>query len=119
MLGVVPLPARWMHAFVDVPAEHAELARAFWPAVTGWPVGAPWPGHAEFASLIPPDGAPYLHVQTVSGPPRVHLDLVGDPDRDAVRLEQLGATRGLGDGFVVLQDPVGLPFCVTANAPDR
>jgi hypothetical protein len=24
-----------------------------------------------------------------------------------------------GDGFVALRDPVGLPFCVTANHPDR
>ncbi|HEX5813658.1 MAG TPA: hypothetical protein VFY38_16240, partial [Pseudonocardia sp.] len=44
--------------------------------------------------LAPPDGAPYLHVQTVGGPPRVHVDLVGAPGREAVRLEQLGAARG-------------------------
>jgi hypothetical protein len=24
-----------------------------------------------------------------------------------------------GDGFVVLQDPVGLPFCVTGTRPAR
>ena len=113
MLGVVPQPVRWMHAFVDVPAEHAASTRGFWSAVTGWPVGDPWPGHAEFASLAPPDGAPYLHLQTISGPPRVHLDLVGDPDRDAVRLEELGATCGpRHDAWQVMSSPAGLPFCI-------
>ncbi|MGY1704843.1 hypothetical protein ACI79C_09730 [Geodermatophilus sp. SYSU D00697] len=45
--------------------------------MTGWPPGEPWPGHPEFVSLVPPSGAPYLHVQEVGGPPRVHLDLQG------------------------------------------
>jgi Glyoxalase-like domain len=102
-----------MHAFVDVPAGHVEPARAFWSAVTGWPVGHPWQEHPEFASLVPPEGAPYLHVQTIGGPPRVHLDLVGDPDRDTVRLEQLGATRGpQHEWWQVMSSPAGLPFCV-------
>jgi Glyoxalase-like domain len=106
-------PIRWMHAFVDVPAEHVARARAFWSAVTGWPVGDPWSGHPEFASLVPQDGTPYLHVQTIGGPPRVHLDLVGDPDRDADRLEALGATRGpRHDAWQVMSSPSGLPFCL-------
>ena len=109
----MPLPITWMHAFVDVPAEHVDRARAFWSKVTGWPVGDPWPGHPEFASLAPPDGAPYLHVQTIGGPPRVHLDLVGDPDRDTDRLERLGATRGPRyEAWQVMSSPSGLPFCV-------
>lgn len=102
-----------MHAFVDVPAEQVETARAFWTAVTGWPLGDPWPGHPEFVSLTPPDGAPYLHVQTIGGPPRVHLDLLGDLDRDTARLESLGATREHpGDGWYAMTSPSGLPFCV-------
>jgi hypothetical protein len=109
----VPLPVGWMHAFVDVPAEHVERARAFWSAVTGWPVGDPWPGHPEFVSLEPRHGAPYLHIQTIGGPPRVHLDLVGDLDRDTDRLEQLGATRGpRHEAWQVMSSPTGLPFCL-------
>ena len=52
---------------------------------------------------------------------RAHLDLgSGDVGAEVGRVEALGA-RVLrpGDGFFVLQDPVGPPFCVTANAPDR
>jgi hypothetical protein len=102
-----------MHAFLDVPVEQVDVARAFWPAATGWPVGEPWPEHPEFASLTPADGAPYLHVQAVGGPPRVHVDVVGDPERDTDRLERLGATRGprFAD-WQVMSSPAGLPFCV-------
>jgi len=59
-------------------------------------------------------------VQTVEGAPRVHLDLLGDLDVDPARLERLGAVRGHpGDGWQVMTSPAGLPFCVTANDPDR
>jgi hypothetical protein len=106
-----------MHAFVDVPAEQAGTARAFWSAVTGWPVADPWPGHPEFVSLAPPTDAPYVHVQTIGGPPRVHLDLLGDLDGDTARLERLGAARGpRGDGWQVMSSPSGLPFCVCTEA---
>jgi predicted enzyme related to lactoylglutathione lyase len=109
----VPPPIRWIHAFLDVPAEQVEPAREFWSAVTGWSVGEPWAGHPEFASFLPPDGAPYLHVQTVDAAPRVHLDVVGDPDRDVDRIAQLGATRGPRHAaWHVMGSPAGLPFCV-------
>jgi Glyoxalase-like domain len=102
-----------MHAFVDVPAEHEPAARAFWSAVSGWPASDPWEGHPEFVSLMPPDRSPYLHVQTIGGPPRVHLDVVGDIDRETPRLQELGATRGpRGDAWQVMFSPGGLPFCV-------
>ena len=102
-----------MHAFVDVPPEQVEPAQAFWSAVTGWPVGHPWPGHPEFASLEPSDGATYLHVQSIGGPPRVHLDLLGDAGRDTGRLEELGARRGpTHEWWQVMSSPAGLPFCL-------
>jgi Glyoxalase-like domain len=109
----MPDPVRWMHAFVDVPAEQVERARAFWSAVTAWPASGEWEGHPEFTSLVPPSGAAYLHVQSIGGGPRIHLDLVGDPELEASRLEELGATRGeLHDGWQVMTSPAGLPFCV-------
>ena len=109
----VPGPTAWVHAFVDVPAEQAGAAQAFWSAVTGWPPGDPWPGHPEFVSLTPPSGTPYLHVQTVDAPSRVHLDLLGDLTADPARLERLGAVRGYrGDGWQAMTSPAGLPFCV-------
>jgi hypothetical protein len=107
----------WMHAFVDVPADRLDAARAFWSAVTGWPPGEPWPGHPEFTSLVPPSGAPYLHVQQIGGPPRVHLDLLGSLDADVPRLADLGAEPGpLGDGWRAMTSPAGFPFCVCEEA---
>jgi Glyoxalase-like domain len=102
-----------MHAFVDVPADQVETARAFWSAGTAWPASGEWEGHPEFISLVPPSGAPYLHVQSIGGPPRIHLDLVGDPELETPRLEELGATRGKRhEGWQVMTSPAGLPFCV-------
>jgi Glyoxalase-like domain len=111
-----------MHAFVDVPPENVETARAFWSAVTGWPTGPQWSGHPEFVSLIPPTGTPYLHIQAIDGAPRIHLDLAGDPERDPARLEQLGASRGpRGDRGQVMTSPTGLPLgiCAQPSNPKR
>ena len=109
-----------MHAFIDVPADQARAAHAFWSAVTDWPTSASWDGHPEFASLEPPDGTAYLHVQTIDGPPRVHLDLFGDPDRDTQRLIGLGAAPvHREEWWQVLTSPGGLPFCVCAARPHR
>ena len=52
---------------------------------------------------------------------RAHLDLgTDDMDAEVARVQSLGA-RPLwpSNGFVALQDPLGLPFCVTANDPAR
>jgi hypothetical protein len=107
------VPVAWMHAFIDVPSQHGETARTFWSAVSGWQTSDAWEGHPEFVSLLPADGAPYLHVQTIGGPPRVHLDIVGDIEQETARLEELGATRGQrGDAWQVMSSPGGLPFCV-------
>lgn len=115
----VSVPIGWMDAFIDVPAEFVEAASAFWSAVSGWPPGDPWVGHPEFVSLEPPAGTAYLHVQTISGPPRVHLDLAGNLDRDVERLEALGATRGWrGERWQAMASPAGLTFCVySASSP--
>lgn len=102
-----------MHAFVDVPADRVETALDFWSAATGWRPGDAWDRHPEFTSLLPPTGAPYLHVQAISGPARVHLDLLGDLGADTARLQQLGALSGRrGDGWQGMTSPAGLPFCV-------
>src|SRR6476646_10013533 len=102
-------PTSWLHAFVDVPAERAEAARSFWSSVLGWPSGDPWSGHPEFTSFVPTDGAPYVHVQRIEGPPRIHLDLVGEIEPDTARLEELGATRVYrGAAWQAIASPAGL-----------
>jgi hypothetical protein len=114
----MPVPIAWMHVFIDVPPDLVDPAREFWSAVTGWPPTRPWEAHPEFVSLTPPDGMPYVHVQTIEGPPRVHLDLLGDADRDAVRVEQLGArAERAAEWWRVMSSPAGLAFCVCGEHP--
>jgi len=111
------MPTSWMHAFVDVPAEDVATAHRFWSSVLGWPVGDPWPGLPEFTSFVPDAGAPYVHVQRIDGPVRVHLDLVGGIERDIARLEGLGATRGhRGPAWQAMASPAGLPFTLDVPA---
>lgn len=113
MLERMPVPVPWMHAFVDVPAQHVGAARQFWQAATGWPLGDPWETHPEFRSFQPPGSTRYLHLQSIGGAPRIHLDLVGDTVRDVARLEELGAKLvDGGDWWQVMASPAGLPFCV-------
>jgi len=117
---------RWLHVFIDVPADRARDTERFWSAVTGWPTGRRWDQHPEFVTLEPPSGAAYAHVQTIGqsigqtigGQPRVHLDLVVDPgesvDAERERLERLGATVGERHRWwQVMSSPTGLPFCIT------
>jgi hypothetical protein len=109
---------RWVHVFIDVPAERASDTERFWSGVTGWPTGRRWAQHPEFVTLEPPSGAAYAHVQTIGGPPRVHLDLVVDPgtsvDTERQRIARLGAAVGERQRWwQVMYSPTGLPFCLT------
>ena len=104
----------WLYVSFDVPDDAADAAEAFWPAVLGWELGEPWPGHHEFRSLRPPGGETYAHVQRVDGPLAVHFDLgVDDVPAAAARLVALGATQ-VSDFQIwrVMRSPGGLAFCL-------
>lgn len=111
----------WMHAFIDVDADAVETTCRFWSEATGWPVGAPWRDHPEFQSLEPPDGAAYLHVQRIDGPPRVHLDLMsGDVDGDRDAHVAAGATAlDRYRWWQVMASPGGLPYCLVEEGHTR
>ena len=63
---------------------------------------------------------PRLCFHLMSGPRaarnRLHFDIAaGDPAAEIARLIALGASRSRdGDGYTVLRDPEGNPFCVVA-----
>ena len=99
-------PISWMHAFVDVPGEDVGKAHAFWSEVLGWPLGDPWPGHPEFASFVPTDGAPYAHVQRIDGPPRLHLDLVAAHSETIDWLTTVLAEEALGGPSALVPTPL-------------
>jgi hypothetical protein len=110
---------------VDAPTDRYDAEVNFWRAATGWadePVDSP-----EFSRLVHRSQSPLaLLVQRLGDDDggthaRAHLDLgTDDVDAEVARVRALGAELlWPGDGFVALRDPVGLPFCVTANHPDR
>ena len=114
----------WLHTVIVVPESELATAARFWEQVLGWPLGAPWPGHPELSSFEPPDGAAYVHLQRIDGPPRVHLDVeVEDPEAAEGHAAELGAERvAVHDRWRTLHSPGGLPFCLvdasSEDAPD-
>src|SRR6478609_8135389 len=107
----------WVTAFIDLPPDVHEAGTRFWSAVTAYAVSPPRGEHAEFTTLLPPVGDPFLKIQrtsSVSGPPGLHLDLhVTSAADSAARAESLGAqvTHRSEHGFVVLRSPGGFVFC--------
>ncbi len=85
----------WLTAFIDLPADGFDEGLRFWRAATGYGLSEPRGDHAEFATLIPGDGDPFLRVQRLAdGGPGVHLDL-HHPDLE----------------FEVLASPSGFAYC--------
>jgi hypothetical protein len=104
----------WLHAVIDVPREQHDAVAGFWAGVLDWPLGPPWSGHPELRSFEPQQGAAYVHLQEIDGPPRVHLDLESpEPDATVARATELGASVvATRDRWRTLRSPGGFPFCV-------
>jgi glyoxalase superfamily protein len=106
-----------VHAVLDLPHGVWGAGGRFWSAALGWPVGAPWPGHPELRSLEPVDGAAYVHLQQVDGPPRVHVDLETD---DRAGLAEAVVAAGASavachERWDTFASPGGLPFCLVGT----
>lgn len=71
-------------------------------------------GDENYVLLDSPAGEPYLEVQRVDHPSRVHLDIESDDiDAEVGRLERLGAKRiAAVKSWVVMEAPTGQRFCV-------
>jgi hypothetical protein len=111
----------WLHAVVDVPGHQHETAATFWSGALGWDTGRPWSRHPELLSFEPPRGTPYVHLQRIDGPPRVHVDLEFDDPAAAVSAAvELGAELVAERGrWTTMRSPGGLPFCVLEEVGDR
>lgn len=116
-------PVRWVTAFLDSPAESAEVSETFWSRVTGTLVSPRRGARDEFATLVPPDGDAYLKTQRVeqSVPGALHLDLhTDDVSALSLRAQELGATTShLELGYVVCGSPGGLTFCIVDHPGGR
>ncbi|WP_436700100.1 VOC family protein [Nocardioides sp. BYT-33-1] len=111
----------WVTAFLDNAAAHHQESVGFWQEATRYAVSPPRGDHDEFASLLPPDGDPYLKVQRRhAGADRIHLDLhVADPLAAADAARVAGATVVADRGYVVMASPAGLVFCFVDHPASR
>jgi hypothetical protein len=109
-----PSFGRWIGAVLDLPADLIETADTFWSRALGWNVGHSWRDHPEFHHLEPPDGRSYVLIQSIGGPPRVHLDLYAeDVPHVSDWMVRIGATLGPRHAhWQVLTSPTGFEFCV-------
>lgn len=113
-------------AMVTIDCADPAKEAAFWAAALGWEVT-----YADENYGMASDGAQRLGFGRVEGwqPPawpnpdgtkQFHLDLaVDDLESAAERMVELGARRAdpqPSDGWIVLQDPDGHPFCLTKAA---
>ena len=105
-----------MTAFVDLPDDRFDLGVSFWMNVTQAGLSAPRGADGQFATLVPPDGDPYVRVQRTGAGPRIHLDLhVEYVAKARETAEHLGATVDLDLGYVVMTSPSGMPFCIVSH----
>src|SRR5579875_101141 len=113
---------RWTTAILDYPAEEFDRGSAFWQAVTASGISGPAGERAEFVTLLPADGDPFLCARRLhGGAPGCHLDVhADDVPACAAQAEHLGATViGEPGGYVVLRSPGGLRFCITGHDGER
>jgi hypothetical protein len=118
--------SRVVQVCLDIPDAHWSREVGFWEASLGWTsIGH---GRPEYLNLEAPPMSPMrillqrLGTADSSTKVRAHLDLnTDDLSAEVDRLLDAGATRPEqptdADGWVVLFDPTGLPFCVTARHP--
>lgn len=109
----------WLTAFLDLAPDDLDRGVAFWQGVTGYAVSETRGDHGELATLVPPEGDPFLRVQRLGdGPGRIHLDVhVPDPEAAADRAAARGATVSArpGTGYVVMASPGGMTFCLVRH----
>ena len=100
---------------IDCDSDDLDRAAEFWAGVLGAPPKhAADPDKSPYVELNMPAREPYVEVQKVDHPSRVHIDIEADNiDAEVARIEKLGAVRiaAIRD-FVVLEAPTGQRFCV-------
>jgi hypothetical protein len=104
---------QWLHVFIDIRADVADVSAKFWSTALGCRVGDPWPKHPEFRSFEPGDGDGYIHQQVGDHGPRIHLDLEVTDETEVERLVGLGARlAGEPREWWPMISPGGFPFCL-------
>lgn len=100
---------------IDCDTDDLAPGAGFWSRALGAPAkpAAEQPDNL-YVELQMPAGEPYVELQKVDHPDRVHLDIeTDDVDAEVDRLVALGAKRIAAiKSWVVLEAPTGHRFCV-------
>jgi predicted enzyme related to lactoylglutathione lyase len=104
---------------IDVPAADHEQELAFWQTATGQQLRRYEQFPEYHGATLERPNLGFLVQRLGDGPARVHLDIHTDNlEAEVARLEQAGAARVRRvNGWWVMQDPAGLPFCVIPEEP--
>jgi len=100
---------------IDCRTEDLDHAASFWSAALGLTARrSPDSAEASYVALETRPADPYIEVQKVDHPSRVHLDIeTDDVEAEVKRLEALGASRVRAvRTWVVMEAPTGQRFCV-------
>jgi predicted enzyme related to lactoylglutathione lyase len=96
---------------IDCKTDDLDMAAKFWSAALGCPENK---REGNYVTLKSAPGDPYVEVQTVDHPSRVHIDIESDDiDAEVTRLVSIGAKEiARIRTWVVLEAPTGQRFCV-------
>jgi catechol 2,3-dioxygenase-like lactoylglutathione lyase family enzyme len=105
--------SRFAGLIIDCKTEDLEAAADFWSAALGYPRQRESESDL-YVGLNTPENEPYIEVQKVDHPSRVHLDIEADDiEAEVKRLEALGAQRiGNVKNWCVMEAPSGQRFCI-------
>jgi len=100
---------------IDCQTDNLAASAEFWAGALGAPAETRAATDDGFyIALAVAKGEPYVEVQKVDHPSRVHIDIEADDiPAEVERLENLGAKKiaGIND-WVVMEAPTGQCFCV-------
>jgi predicted enzyme related to lactoylglutathione lyase len=107
---------------IDCRTDDLDGEARFWSKALGYEIRpSDDPDDANYVVLDTREGEPYIELQTVEHPSRVHLDIkTDDVEAEVQRLERLGATRVKKvKHWWVLEAPSGHRFCVIPLHPGQ
>jgi hypothetical protein len=107
---------------IDCKTDNLDREAQFWSKALGCDIcPSDDPDDAGYVVLDTRDGEPYIELQSVEHPSRVHLDIKTDNlEAEVRRLERLGANRVKKvKHWWVLEAPSGHRFCVIPLSPGQ
>lgn len=107
---------------IDCQTDDLDREARFWSKALGYEIRPPddWED-ANYVVLDTRQGEPYIELQSVDHPSRVHVDIkTDDLEAEVERLEGIGATRVKQfKHWWVMEAPSGHRFCVVSLHPGQ